>query len=93
MPEEVPDVLDGNTPIEEVGRGRNPERMGREHVRESRALEPALHHEAAFRRQLFRNRFVANRSTVVPMSASAANWLESASNPAPFRNTARTIST
>jgi len=91
MPEEVPDVLDGNTLIDEVGRGRNPERMGREHVRESRALEPALHHEVAFR-QLFRNRFVANRSTVVPMSASAANWLESASNPAPLRNTARTIS-
>lgn len=38
--------------------------------------------------QLFRNRRVANRRTVVPMRKSAANWRESASNPAPFRNTA-----
>jgi len=42
--------------------------------------------------QFFPNRLVANRSTVVPMRARAANWLESASNPAPLRNTARTIS-
>jgi len=42
--------------------------------------------------ELLRNRLVANRRTVVPMRKSAANWRESASNPAPFRNTARTIS-
>lgn len=44
------------------------------------------------RRQFFRKRLIANSRTVIPMIASAANCLESASSPAPFRNTARTIS-